>query len=143
MDILFNKLFQFITNKTMMHECIPIMKTYSDTDWTKFKSKSDSYSREVVCRTPLFELILISWSPHSKSKRHDHADNGCILNLLEGELTEVLFVGNEQKEKKVSQGELSYIDNDVGTHLIKNDSDKYAYSLHLYSPSFQKCNVFD
>ena len=36
----------------------------------------------------LFEIIIISWNYNQKSPIHNHPENGCLMKILKGSLTE-------------------------------------------------------
>ena len=36
---------------------------------------AEGYARNLVCRTPSFELLVLCWRPGQESTIHDHADS--------------------------------------------------------------------
>ena len=98
----------------------------------------------------LFELYnydcnIIIWNKGSESKIHDHAINGCIYKILGGELVEQRY--NKEflytSSNTLKLGDIGYISNDMGYHKMVNpNKDKYALSLHFYSPANYIVNTY-
>lgn len=47
----------------------------------------DTYARNLVCRTPFFELLVLCWRPGQESTIHDHAGALNAIRVHSGELT--------------------------------------------------------
>lgn len=113
-------------NQDIVEYCKKKAIFYNDKKYNKIKLHD--YSND------LFEMILINWDESAETPIHDHAQNGCVLCLLNGELKETIF----NKNLSMSYGTLykpmcvSYMDNYIGYHKIK--CIKKATSLHIYSP---------
>jgi cysteine dioxygenase len=65
----------------------------------------DHYARNLVCRTPTFELLVLCWRPGHESTIHDHAGS---LNAI-----------------RVDRG---------GIHQLANTSDEHLVTVHVYAP---------
>ena len=81
---------------------------------------------------------MICWDTDQGSPIHNHADNGCVLKVLEGELLETQYkslVDYEEPTKitHVTAGMSSYIDNGIGVHKIESPGQQ-TVSMHIYSP---------
>ena len=84
-----------------------------------------------------FEILVICWQPGQGSPIHNHAERGCVLRVLEGELQEVRYYADEREEKTILDiNRSTYIDNSIGLHKIVNQSDENTVSLHIYSPGY-------
>lgn len=80
-----------------------------------------------------YNLYLVRWGANHELPRHGHGFASCIYKLVDGELKETLFTKNNNEYKSfLKEGEVCYIDNDMGEHSVKNMKNDYSYSLHLY-----------
>ena len=110
-----------------------------ETNLTYGKFKLEDFSNDT------FEIILIVWTPNSITPIHNHPIKGCCLKMLEGELTETTYYSHtleKSNESLIKPPCVSYIDNKWFYHKIENRSNKFAYSLHLYSPPNFKSKTF-
>lgn len=95
--------------------------------------KIDDYSKNTIFRNNKFEIVIISWYKNSIAPLHFHPKNGCILKVLNGNLSERKLLNDETiKITQLKENDVSYIDNSIGTHeIIALD---FSISLHIYSP---------
>ena len=130
-----------------INKLFPILLNYKGNDWIKYKKHCvKGYNRTKIYSNTDYDLILINWSKESKSKIHDHSDNGCVFKVLEGKLCEHLYEPNTLKYKQTNifkNNELSYINDIIGYHSIENIYIQNSYSLHLYIPSNYITNYYD
>ena len=118
-----------------------ILKNYDSDDWKKYiindLSGNKSYNKSLVNETAEFSIYIITWKKHKESKIHNHSSNGCLSMILQGTLIENYY--NNKLEytgfKIVEKNNISYIDNNMYYHNMKNNTDNIAVSLHIYSPS--------
>ncbi|OMH80041.1 Cysteine dioxygenase type 1 [Zancudomyces culisetae] len=130
----------------------------SANDWKYFANYNGcKYTRNLVdAGNKKFNLLLLVWGKNVKSPIHDHANSHCMMKLLNGELTEEQFdmphagsanTDTEIMPKKVTKlylNDVAYIHDKIGLHRINNDlEDVHSVSLHLYSPPYDVCKVFD
>lgn len=122
------------SDKLLRH--LPLIKNYKFLDWEKYiKTCHDNYHRNLVYRNSDFEILVISWLPGQKTPIHSHPENGCIMKVLKGQLCETKITQNDKKFiNTYCKNDTSYIHNSIGKHIISNDSDNLAVSLHIYSP---------
>lgn len=146
-----------------------VMASYqsSPADWKKFaKFDRFRYTRNLVDEgNGKFNLMILCWGPDHGSAVHDHADAHCFMKMLQGTLSEVRFSwpnpeqgkqqgledddGEEQPLEEISRTDLRlndvcYINDSMGLHRVENPSHSDpAVSLHLYSPPFSSCSVFN
>lgn len=137
------------SNDTLLN-CTDILSKYNSDDWkdhVRFDEKT--YTRIIIrdMTNELFEIILICWDKNQKSPIHDHPENGCIVKILQGELTEDVFIRdtstNNKYQYKVTGinriNAISYMQGNCTIHKISNTntniSENYrTVSLHIYSP---------
>ena len=119
-----------------------LINNYKFFNWDKYVTKDkENYFRNTVFRNENFEILIITWLPGQKTPIHYHPKNGCLMKILEGELKETAFKNNDIFETIYRKNDTSYIHNDIGKHIILNNSDSLAVSLHIYSPpNFYKKN---
>ena len=121
-----------------------IVQKYNGNDWEKYcKFCNVSYKRSLVYINDLFDIYVICWNNNQKSPIHDHAPNGCIMKVLEGQINQHLFTSDVKFIKQIvnKEGNVSYIDNNIGLRKIINGDNK-AVSLHIYSPPLYKGNIY-
>lgn len=96
--------------------------------------KHNSYNKIILYRNTEFEIILISWDKNVCTNIHNHPENGCLMNILEGNLIEEIYKKDNLLTKNFyGKGNISYIHDSLGYHKIYN-KDQYSFSLHIYSP---------
>ena len=52
---------------------------------------ASEYARNLVCRTPRFELLVLCWRPGQQSTIHDHGGSLNAIRVHRGELTSRLY----------------------------------------------------
>ena len=114
--------------------------------------REDTYGRNLVCKTELFEMMVLTWLPRHRTPIHDHGSSRCWMLMDTGTLT---FRNYEYPDLKapqmvckgkadtVSAGQDVYIDDGLGVHSICNASEKPAVSLHLYAGPIPRCRIYD
>ena len=95
------------------------------------------------------------WPEGIASPIHDHADSHCFMRILDGKAKETKYFwpakmlnpdGSlmEMSSRNVEAGVTAYMSDDLGLHRIENMSHTNKLcSMHLYSPPFAECNIFD
>lgn len=127
-----------------LNTALPIVEKYNCNDWQNYCKFCDvSYKRNRVYMNDLFDIYIICWNNKQKSPIHDHAANGCIMKILQGQICQQIFTSDVKFLKQITnkKDNVSYIDNSIGLHKIINCNDK-AISLHIYSPPLYKGNVY-
>jgi len=120
----------------LLQDFLPRFKNINIPLFLKKQPLIGTYSKDILFRNKLFEIVFITWGANSQSPIHSHPSNGCILQILDGDLVEerynkelVLFEYNFLKSK-----DIGYMDNSFGTHRIINNNNHNVYSFHIYSP---------
>jgi len=128
-------------------------------DWSKYaKWDKFKYTRNLMHEgNGNFNLILMCWPEGSVSPIHDHSDSHCFMRVLEGRVKEIRYAWPEDDHqsnaadslteigtREVGKGDTLYICDEIGLHKVENSShtDRLC-SIHLYSPPFDFCKVFD
>jgi len=163
LDALFNELTCILYNRNdpqRLNKCQRVLESYRGTDWILHSTIPEikgfqiyGYSRAQVRSQPdLFSLLILTWSPKSRSAIHNHPCERCFLMPLQGDLSEVRYSvveeGPDQRVREIGrdripQNKACWIDDSHGWHAIVNDSHGLSVSLHLYIPSFTKCKIVD
>ncbi|KAJ2081650.1 hypothetical protein H4R24_002174 [Coemansia sp. RSA 988] len=126
-------------------------------DWEKYAFYQDGarYTRNLVDDgNGKYNLLILVWGENQASPIHDHAGSHCMMKLLAGQLDEDLFAwptnnsckSNLQMKRSagLNTNSVAYMHDKIGLHRIANPSSKEkAVSLHLYSPPYDICKVFD
>jgi len=133
-------------------------------EWKKFaKFDRYRYTRNLVDEgNGKFNLMLLCWGEGHVSSVHDHADSHCFMKMLDGALREVRFSWPEDSadsttsaggdiremqpigESVLETNQVCYINDSLGLHRVENPSHvDRSVSLHLYSPPFETCQMFD
>ncbi|XP_051923464.1 cysteine dioxygenase type 1 [Hippocampus zosterae] len=145
----------FKDDNVNVEEVQELMESYKSNpkDWQKYAIfDAHKYTRNLVDEgNGKFNLIILCWGEGHGSSIHDHSDSHCFMKMLQGELKETLFdwpKGEDQMIEKshrmLENNSVAYINDSIGLHRVENVSHtEGSISLHLYSPPFDTCQVFD
>ncbi len=111
------------------------------------------YTRNLIYRDDLFELIALCWEPHTESPIHNHSGQLCWLSIQAGALRLENFHPLEGPESGirivpkgcVERAAASIVDlrqGDNGLHRVSNPFDARAVSLHVYSRPYDSCLAY-
>lgn len=125
------------------------LKSYHGLDWQKYiKFSDDCYHREIVYQCDKFDVMIISWKQGQGSQIHDHPDQGCLMTILKGELTEKIYTIKDQlqnlsyvKVNDLSVGQIGYKQGSQCLHQIEAPIE--SISLHIYSPSRYCSKIYE
>lgn len=142
-----------------------LMESYTSNplEWKKYaKFDRHRYTRNLVDEgNGRFNLMVLCWGEGHGSAIHDHANAHCVMKVLQGELQETRYewpsvlenndmtkeTENELKEigrNTLKCNEICYINDSLGLHRVENSSTiNPSVSLHLYSPPFSTCSIFN
>ena len=135
-----------ISNYNKLFRYSALLKNYRTEDWIEYldKSKIQKFQKNIIHRDNQFEMYLINWPIEYQSTIHNHAENGCLMKVLQGHLEEKIytdqldFIESNLKYK----GDISYIDDTIGFHSVNNNDTINATTLHIYSPPLHKTEYF-
>jgi len=158
-DLLEKLLEIFETDEVNIEEVEELLGNYKSNpaDWRKYaKFDKCKYTRNLVHEgNGKFNLMLLCWTPGNQSTIHDHANAHCFVKVLDGGLREVRFFWPQQQLKEdglmmekeafeAKKDDTAYMSDELGLHRVENNSHSNgAVSLHLYSPPFKSCQIFD
>jgi cysteine dioxygenase len=114
------------------------------------------YTRNLIDRTPLYELMAICWEVGQASSVHNHRDQNCWMAVPMGRL---LVENFHLVEQDLNNGScrlepLNTVEMNIGhpcavdpadpVHRVVNprEFDQRAVSLHVYSRPFDSCVVY-
>ena len=133
-----------VTRLRLSNELIASRTRFATTD----------YARNLVCRTPEFELLVLCWRPGQHSTIHDHGGSLNAIKVYSGQLTSRLYepadgtppqaVGPARQigERVTRPGdELAGIDRQ-GIHQLANASDADLITIHVYAPPLMHLTVY-
>ena len=123
-----------IKNKTLENFKISkdLITELKKNNFSQYKFTPGCYNRNSLHTEDNFEILLLLWDVNSMTPLHTHPENGCVLLLLEGTLKEKIVNENMILYNKINRGEQSYIDDELGKHMIV--ATKKSMSIHIYSP---------
>lgn len=110
---------------------------YVGEDWKFYFYPLKNESRyQVLHQDDDFKLVLIYWNSYDKSKKHGHMKGGGLMRVLSGRLKETRFnaydVDLDIGTFAYAEGDLSYIHDALAFHIVENQDEIPAVSLHLY-----------
>lgn len=114
--------------------------------------REETYGRNLVFKSDLFELLILTWLPQQRTPIHDHNGQRCWMVLQTGTLTFKNFKTPETDTSPLevvgpcethSAHEPVYIDDGIGVHSIANATSKPAVSMHLYAAPIPRCRIYD
>jgi cysteine dioxygenase len=111
------------------------------------KYSDTHYTRNVIYKNDNLEAIIISWKTGQSSLIHNHKNSACIVKVLQGIATELVFNYGEDgllypsQVNNFKKDSVSYsYDEDV--HQIINTNKEDLITLHLYSPALKDMEAF-
>ncbi len=113
--------------------------------------RDDKYARNLLCRSPLFDILILCWKPGQATPVHDHDRQLGWVRVLRGQLEETTYSEAplvETGRHVVPAGNaVVTVDAQRGVHRLGNpaapSSGENAISLHVYSTPIDSCLVFD
>ena len=102
------------------------------------------YGRNCVFRSENFDVIIMNWKPFKRSNIHDHgASFGCVYSVS-GKANNLLFDGelNHISTIPLINNAIAEVPQGI-FHVIENNCDEYAVSIHFYAPPLKGMRVID
>jgi hypothetical protein len=112
------------------------------------------YTRNLVARTPAFELIAICWDRDARSAIHDHAESDCAFVLQRGAIAcedwRITRGGEREGPCELARagsttlraGDIDQRSGPFSLHRVGADGGT-AVSLHVYSRPIDSCLLFE
>ncbi len=121
-----------------------------------FHFSKNHYTRNLIFKNGLFELVAVCWEVGQSSQIHNHHNQNCWMAIPLGKLRVQNFSVLEQNEatrycrleptSAVDIHELlpAEVDPEAPVHQVLNlaDFNERAVSLHIYSRPFDRCLVY-
>lgn len=110
---------------------------------------TEAYTRNCIERTDAYEIILLCWESGNITPIHSHGGERCWVYQVDGNLTEIRFeekaIGElvETHRMILEPGKLTYMEDSMGYHQIRNESGQRAMTLHVYASPIDACNAYD
>ena len=118
---------------------------------------SEKYTRNLILRTPLFELLAICWDVGQVSSIHNHRGQSCWMAIAYGKVQVQNFrlVRHDPDESTceleatsrflIDAATPGEVDPEEPIHLVANPVafGSRAVTLHIYSLPFDTCEVYD
>ncbi len=113
---------------------------------------ADAYARNLVCRTPRFDMLVLCWKPGQVTTIHDHAGSLSVVRAYRGTMTSRIFEVTSRPspdralvrmalDEKIGAGLQATVDVD-GIHQLANTSDQDLVTLHVYAPPLKELTVY-
>eukprot|EP01113_Clastostelium_recurvatum_P009161 TRINITY_DN14379_c0_g1_i1.p1 TRINITY_DN14379_c0_g1~~TRINITY_DN14379_c0_g1_i1.p1 ORF type:complete len:283 (+),score=58.95 TRINITY_DN14379_c0_g1_i1:100-849(+) len=132
-------------------------------EWDQYVFFNDvHYTRNLVARTPHFEMILLCWNQGQASRIHSHSGSECWMTVLDGHIEEDLYSLKDDKltipeitypsscpdlvlerSSVFSTGDATHINDSVGLHRVKAPEAHTGITLHIYSPPIDEARLFE
>jgi cysteine dioxygenase len=111
-----------------------------------------TYTRNLVCRSADFELLVLCWMPGQESTIHDHAGALNAIRVHRGQLTSRAFVPAADRpagggpvellaEEDVRRGGWTGVDRG-GIHQLVNTTGEELVTVHVYAPPLTELTVY-
>jgi cysteine dioxygenase len=117
----------------------------------------EKYTRNLILRTPLFELIAICWDVGQVSSIHNHRGQSCWMAIAYGKVQVQNFrlVRHDAASLTcelepttrflIDAATPGQVDPEEPIHMVANLTSfgSRAVTLHIYSRPFDTCEVYD
>jgi predicted metal-dependent enzyme (double-stranded beta helix superfamily) len=113
---------------------------------------AQAYARNLVCRTPRFDMLVLCWRPGNVTTIHDHAGSLNVTRVVSGGLTSRTFARGErpapgkclvrlEREEKLASGAVSCVDHGE-VHQLANTTDADLVTVHVYARPLKDITVY-
>lgn len=114
------------------------------------------YTRNLIFKNDLFELLALCWEPGQMSSIHNHRDQQCWMLMGQGELENQNYRVHDRDEVRrtcrleptsvlrITRDTPMAVDPVEPVHQVRNLEawGRRALSVHLYSRPFDSCEVY-
>lgn len=118
--------------------------------------ESTHYTRNLIYKSELFEVMALCWQPGHMSSVHNHRDQQCWMVMADGRLENINYRVLERDPLTqtcriepcgallISRSQPMVVDEDEPVHQIVNcpDHGQRALSVHIYSRPFDTCEIY-
>ena len=112
-----------------------------------------SYTRNLVHRNSVYELMVICWGIGHHTPIHDHNGQEGWIRVMQGEVEESLYKIKLNEDETFSSsliqavkfqvGGVSHVNDQIAYHSIRNTNRGRSVTIHLYSLPINDCHVYD
>jgi cysteine dioxygenase len=120
----------------------------TDQEIAKHASFSEHrYSRNLVVRDKVFEILIICWKSGQRSLIHDHRGSFGVVKVIRGILTESVFTPalngmiKAMGSREYRAGDVQ-VEDQATIHQVSNLQHDDAISLHVYVPPLSGMNIY-
>ena len=103
----------------------------------------ENYTRNLICRTPKFDMLCLCWKPGQVTVIHDHAGSLNVTRVFDGSLTARLFDVVDKPapnrafvkmsvEDRLGRNDFSCVDYGE-IHQLQNTSEHNLVTVHVYA----------
>lgn len=96
----------------------------------------DGNGRKVLVDNDHLKVVLIRWEPGAASNKHFHPQGGGMIMVLEGSVQESRYpqcpADAPDMVHVLGPTAMSYIDDSLGAHAVRNPNPFHAVTLHAY-----------
>ena len=138
-DISYHLLVKAMTlrNSATAREFQPILEraaTVVSREWAFLATESGG--RKVLVDNEFLKVVLIRWEAGAECARHYHPNGGGMIMVLDGAIRESRFlnatIATPYDVRTLERHALSYIDDQLGAHVVANPEENAAITLHAY-----------
>jgi len=106
------------------------------------------YTRHLIHRDSLFELLLMCWKPGQKAPVHGHEGEKCFMRVEEGSLLFTNYTLESTQPLRLNmedsiRGDSGFLDGPADLHSVENIYSQNAITFHLYAKPYHECDVYD
>lgn len=119
------------------HELQPILERAAELspgEWASLGTHPGG--RRVVVDNEFLKVVLIRWEAGVECARHYHPNGGGLIMVLEGAIRESRFLNDfipaPYDVRDMRRQDISYIDDQLGPHVVANPHERAAVTLHAY-----------
>jgi hypothetical protein len=117
-------------------------------DYVKFRT--DRYSRNLIYKNELFELLVLCWDTGHRAPIHGHEGESCWARIERGSLKFTNYREISEQPLRLETtgapviGLPGYLDGPADIHEVENlvAFGRSAVSLHLYSRPYGECDIY-
>lgn len=116
---------------------IPIYEELNLSNWQSLlDQKNGKPINTTIFKSDQIRMVIIYWDGHQQSSIHGHAEGGGLIKVLDGQLEETRFDPEDNQvigKFLYTPGSMTYINDMIALHQVKNPSSTPAFSLHMYT----------
>jgi predicted metal-dependent enzyme (double-stranded beta helix superfamily) len=112
----------------------------------------ESYARNLLCRTPRFDMLVLCWRPGQVTSIHDHAGSLNVTRVYGGTLTSRLFEEYDRPapgralvrpkvEERLAKNGVALVDHGE-IHQLANTSEEDLVTVHVYARPLKDITVY-